>query len=265
MTYISFYGLFGCILSVTKTERKFKMEVIIFSQNSEHRLAAYHAADNIIADNRLRRMSLHPAMPKTHKELEKIIKPNKGYLVIMDVTGCTCYSEIIEQTAEKSRFISFCLISDSDRAAAESVNSGANICGYVNINESRLDEGLENALIKIYKSIATSCGGIMTADGNGSLKVIGFDDIYYIETIKQKHLCTVYHKNGSDTIRADISKLIKNLDGRFEISRSSTIANLSLAKKISDGMIYFENGDCCSVAAKKIGEIKKAMLRTAVI
>lgn len=241
------------------------MEVIIFSQNREHRFAAAKAADNIIAESRLRLMSLHPVLPRTAEELAKIIKPNKGYLVIIDVTGCSSCIEIIGQINEKSRFVSFCLISDSEKAAAEALNSDLNICGYINVREHSLDEGLENALTRIYKKISTACGGIMTTDESGALKVIGFDDIYYIETVKQQHRCTVYHKNGSDMIRADISKLIKKLDGRFEITRSSTIANLSLAEKISDGMLYFTNGDCCSIAAKKVGEIKKSMLRTAVL
>lgn len=240
------------------------MEVIIFSQNIERRSDIMQTADNIISAKRLRLMSVYPTMPGNADELVKSVKPNKGYLVIMDIIGCSCRKEIIDRITKKSRRISFCLVSDSDKAAAEAINSGQNICGFVNINGGLAKE-LENALMQIYARITTVCGGILASDESGALKVIGFNDIYYIETIKQKHLCTVYRKNGSDTIRADISKLIKNLDGRFEITRSSTIANLSLVEKISDGMIYFVNGDCCSIAAKKVGEIKKAMFETAVL
>lgn len=266
--FCDIYKLSGAVLlytsSIDKTERKYKMEVIIFSQDIGRRSAAMQAADNIIAGKRLRIMSVYPTMPRNADELAQDIKPNKGYLVIMDIIGFPRWKEIIGQITESSHRISFCLVSDSHKAAAEAVNSGQNICGYININEG-LNEGLENALVQIYKRIATVCGGIMTSDKSGALKVISFNDIYYIETIKQKHLCTVYHKNGSDIIRADISKLIKNLDGRFEITRSSTIANLSLAEKISDGMIYFVNGDCCSIAAKKVGDVKKAMLEMTVL
>lgn len=240
------------------------MEVIIFSHNSKRGSDVTQMADNIIADKRLRLMSLHPALPKSTEELIKIIKPNKGYLVIMDIIGVPQWKELIKKIADRSHRISFCLISDSDTAAAEAVNSEQNICGYVNITKG-LNEELKESLMNIYKRIITVCGGIMTSDKDGALKVVSFNDIYYIETIKQKHLCTVYHKNGSDVIRADISKLIKNLDGRFEITRSSTIANLSLAEKISDGMICFDNGDCCSVAAQKIGKIKKIMLEKTIM
>lgn len=240
------------------------MEVIIFSQNSKRGSALMRETDNIISEKRMRLMSVHPVMPKSAGELIKIIKPNKGYLVIADIIKVSQWEEIIKNIADRSHRISFCLISDSDTAAAEAVNSEQNICGYVNITKG-LNEELKESLMNIYKRIITVCGGIMTSDNDGALKVISFNDIYYIETIKQKHLCTVYHKNGSDIIRADISKLIKNLDGRFEITRASTIANLSLAENISDGMICFDNGDCCSVAAQKIGKIKKIMLEKTIL
>lgn len=241
------------------------MEVIIFSQNGERRTAVTQTADNIIAEKRLRLMSVNTSKPQNAEELTKAIKSGKGHLIIMDTIGCPDWKEAASHISEKFRCVSFCLVADTDKAAAEAVNSRINVCGCININNHSLANGLENALVQIYKRIATVCGGIMTTDKSGAFKVIDFNDIYYIETIKQQHRCTVYHKNGSDVIRADISKLIKSLDGRFEITRSSTIANLSMTDKISDGMIFFKDGSCCSVAAKKVGEIKKAMLETAIV
>lgn len=267
MTHISFI-LPICIILPTKlfkNERKLKMEVIIFSRSGERIAAVTQAADNIIAEKRLRLMSIHTSKPQNAEELAKNIKPSKGHLIIMDTISCPDWKETASQISEKFHCVSFCLVSDNNKAAAEAVNSRINVCGYVNINNYNLSDGLEKALVQIHKRIATVCGGIMTTDKSGALKVIDFNDIYYIETIKQQHRCTVYHKNGSDVIRADISKLIKSLDGRFEITRSSTIANLSLTDKISDGMLFFKDGSYCSVAAKKVGEIKKAMQETAII
>lgn len=241
------------------------MEVMIFSQSIERRNKITHMADNVIAQKRLRLMSINTAEPKNADELIKNIKPNKGYLVIMDIICFPDWKKIIGKISEKFHYISFCLISNDNIAAAEAINSSFSICGYINTKNTELADELEKVLTQIYARVSTVCRGIMTSDENGALKIIDFNDIYYIETIKQQHRCTVYHKNGSDVIRADISKLIKNLDGRFEITRSSTIANLSMAKSISDGMICFENGDCCSIAAKRVGEIKKTMLKNVVI
>lgn len=105
----------------------------------------------------------------------------------------------------------------------------------------------------------------MTFGKDGALKIIHYSDIYYIETIKQTHLCTIYHKNGTDIIRADISKLINELDERFAVTRSSTIANLSAAERVCNSMIYFSDEIFCSVTPKKLSKIKKIMRENFII
>ncbi len=222
-------------------------------------------ADRIIADKRLRLMSLHTSSPRSSEELEEVLKYGKGYLVIMDITGCDFWEKLITEISLKFKTVKFCLVSDSGKAAAAAVNLMLNICGYINTSTEDYEQSFENILVKIYSRISTACGGIMTFGSSGELKVIKYSDIYYIETIKQQHRCTVYHKNGSDIIRADISKLVKLLDVRFEITRSSTIANLAAVRKISDRMMYFEDGSCCNITEKKLSEIKKNMLELSVI
>lgn len=241
------------------------MEVIIFSKSSERRADIKKTADRIIMDKRLRLMSLHTSAPDSSSVLEKQLLPDKGYLVIFDISGFPDWKKIIARITEKCRRVRFCLISGSDAAATEAINLMLDICGYINTSVSDFIGCFETILVRIYGRITAVCGGIMTYDQNGSLKIIEFSDIYFIETIKQQHRCTVYHKNGTDTLRADISKLICLLDGRFEIVRSSTIANLSAAKEISDSAVYFENGSSCLVSVKKLGHIKRIMTEQAVL
>ncbi len=241
------------------------MDIIVFSTDCERRRRIKSLTDKIISDKRLRLMSLHTANPQNSAELTDLFKSGKGYLVIMDISCCKTWKRIIAKISEEFKTVIFCLMSDSDEAAAEAVNLMLGICGYINISRKNAKKVFEKILEKIYGKISTICSGIMLIDGNGELKVIRYSDIYYIETIKQQHRCTVYHKNGSDIIRADISKLIKHLDARFEITRSSTIANLSEVEKISDRMMYFENGCFCGITAKKLSEIKRNMMELAVI
>lgn len=241
------------------------MEVIIFSVDCERRNRIKALTDRIIADKRLRMMSLHTSSPRNTDELETVLRQGRGYLVVIEITGCGFWEEMLMKISEKFKSVKFCIISDSGDAAADAVNLMLDICGYINSSLENCAQLFENVLVRIYDKITAICGGIMTFAGSGELKVIKYSDIYYIETIKQQHLCTVYHKNGRDIIRADISKLIKLLDGRFEITRSSTIANLAQVIKISDRLLYFEDGSCCSVTEKRLGEVKKAMLKYAVI
>lgn len=240
------------------------MEVIIYSCIGEREAYFKRITDDIIMCRRLRLMSLHTSSPRSAEELKALIRPDKGYLVIADIDNCPDRERLIAEISEEYRLVKFCLVSESAEYAAESVNTGTSVCGYVNASGGGFKERFESVLMKIYDRISTVCGGIMTFGGDGSLKIISFSDIYYIETIKQQHRCTIYHKNGTDVMRADISKLINRLDGRFEITRSSTIANLSAARKIDDGLIFFGDGIFCSVTANRVGEIRKIMNALAV-
>ncbi|MDE6763539.1 MAG: LytTR family transcriptional regulator DNA-binding domain-containing protein [Oscillospiraceae bacterium] len=235
------------------------MEVIIYSGIGEREVFFKRITDDIIMRRRLRLMSLHTSSPRSAEELKGLIKPDKGYLVIMDIDNCPEREKVIAEIFESYRRVKFCLVSESAEYAAESVNAGTGVCGYINALGEGLEKRFESVLMKIYDRVTTVCGGIMTFGGDGSLKIISFSDIYYIETIKQQHRCTIYHKNGTDTMRADISKLINRLDGRFEITRSSTIANLSAVRRIDDGLIFFDDDIFCSVTSKRVGEIRKIM------
>lgn len=235
------------------------MEVIIYSGIGEMEVYFKRITDDIIMRRRLRLMSLHTSSPRSAEELKGLIRPDKGYLIIIDIDNCPDRERIISEISGEYRRVKFCIVSGSAEYAAESVNAGTSVCGYVNTSGDSFEERFESVLMKIYDRISTVCGGIMTFGGDGSLKIISFSDIYYIETIKQQHRCTIYHKNGTDTVRADISKLINRLDGRFEITRSSTIANLSAVRKIDDGLMFFDDNIFCSVTSNRIGEIRKIM------
>lgn len=235
------------------------MEVIVYSGTSERELLLKRMTDRVIMQNRMRLMSLHTASPRSAEELAELIKQGRGYLVIMDADRCPDWKGVIAEISEQYRQVSFCIVSDSAAKAVEAVNMGSVVCGYADVSAGKPEVCLEKTLSDIYSKVSTVCGGIMTYGSDGSLKVISFSDIYYIETIKQQHRCTIYHKNGTDTMRADISRLIRRLDGRFEITRSSTIANLSAVKKIEDGLMFFSSDIFCSVTGRRLGEIKKIM------
>ena len=235
------------------------MEVIIYSGTGEREVLLQQITDGIIMRRRMRLMSLHPAVPRSAEELKKLIKPDRGYLVIADAVSCSDWKSVIEEISALYRRVSFCIVSDSAENAVYAVNSLRGVCGYIDSSADGFEPRFESVLTGIYRRVITVCGGIMAFDGDGFLKIISYSDIYYIETIKQQHRCTIYHKNGTDTMRADISKLITELDERFEITRSSTIANLSEVKRIDDGLMFFEDDIFCSVTPSRLGGIRRIM------
>lgn len=235
------------------------MEIIVYSRRTRHGVRFERIIDGIIKRSRLRLMSLHPASPRCAEELKGMIRRDRAYLVIVDTVSCPGWQEDVSEVSSEFRRVSFCLVSERTENAAEVLNMNANVCGYISSLGQDFKKRFEAVLKNIYSKITTVCGGIMTFGSDGALKVISFSDIYYIETIKQQHRCTIYHKDGTDIMRADISKLINQLDGRFEITRSSTIANLSAVRKIDDGLIFFDDDIFCSATGKRLGEIKKIM------
>ena len=241
------------------------MEVIICSNDKKRLGIIREIADNVIADKRLRLMSLHTSAPSSTSELLKCFKNERGYLVIIDTVGYSGWKELMTEISKINRRAAFCVIAENNDAAADIINMMLNVCGYINSTLVKAKPLFEELFVRIYGRIVTLCGGIMTCGRTDELKVIKFEDIYYIETLKQQHRCTIFHKNGSDEFRADISKLIKSLDGRFEITRSSTVANLANASGIINGMLIFYNGSLCSITKSRHGFIKKIMAETAVI
>lgn len=257
------YSRFICILNLSAplvyNERNRKMEVIIYSGTGEREVLLKQITDGIIMRRRMRLMSLHTSAPRSAEELKDLIKPDRGYLVITDAVSCSDWKSVIMEISALYRRVSFCIVSDSAEDAVYTVNALRGVCGYIDASEDSFEARFESVLTGIYSRVTTVCGGIMTFDGDGFLKIISYSDIYYIETIKQQHRCTIYHKNGTDTMRADISKLITELDERFEVTRSSTIANLSAVKRIDDGLMFFEDDIFCSVTSSRLGGIRRVM------
>lgn len=154
-------------------------------------------------------------------------------------------------------------MSDGDGEAVEAINSPILFCGYV--KENNLDEMYGDVIESICGRIKTICGGIAVTHYSCVDKVIPYSDIYYIETIKQTHMCSIVHKNGTDEIRAEISRLIWELDFRFQIVRSSTIANLSMAVAIENSEIFFPDRNSCLITEKYVSSAIAVMKTAALI
>lgn len=86
-------------------------------------------------------------------------------------------------------------------------------------------------------------------------------EIYYIETIKSTHYCEVITKWGAGKLHADITPLQKELPRYFYKTRSSTLANLTLVKKVDTNrrLLYFEDLITCTYTEKVTKELKQLL------
>lgn len=90
---------------------------------------------------------------------------------------------------------------------------------------------------------------------------VRIEDIYYIQTIKSTHYCEVITKNGVGKLRADIRPLEKELSQRFFKTRSSTLANLDLIRKVDTEkrILYFDGSICCTYTQRVWRELKQKL------
>lgn len=100
-------------------------------------------------------------------------------------------------------------------------------------------------------------------DEDDFLEKVLTEDIYYIETIKSTHYCSVYHKNGRGRIRADIIRLQAILGDAFLKVRASTLINLKYVSKLDkkNRIIYLagSNQIWCTYAAQSYKELKQRL------
>ena len=134
------------------------------------------------------------------------------------------------------------------------------VIGYLQYNNKRLMTDYKNMVIKFAANICTAFNGLFAYDKeNNSCRLIPYDEIYYIETIKGTHYCIIYHKNGVCQIKAEINNLVKYLPFAFCKCRSSTIANLRYVIKIdfSNAMMYFTKDIACTYSIKNKSAVKR--------
>ncbi|MGN0607194.1 MAG: LytTR family transcriptional regulator DNA-binding domain-containing protein [Oscillospiraceae bacterium] len=196
-------------------------------------------------------------MYATEIEIAAAVKKQQSAIVILDVQSFDNWLGVAEIIESLNRTVSICLISNTVEPAIEAINNLKKVCGYIYKDE--LANMFESVFTRIYGNLRTVCGEIAVIHYNSMNKIIPFEDIFYIERSEQTQLCTVVHKNGTDEIRANISKLINELPEVFQVVRSSTIANISQVVSFSDCELIFAGGISCLCSKKHFSEIKAFM------
>lgn len=219
-------------------------------------------ADKFLCSRKSRYMSVSFNLFTTEKAIAAAVEKRKAAIVIIDVQSFENWQEIVQNIENLSKTAKTCLVSESTEAAVNAINGLKSVCGYI------LGGSLEKMFAEVFSGlcgkIRTVCGGITVTRYSSVEKIIPFDEVFFIETVKQTHMCRILHKNGSDEVRADISKLIGELPETFCIARSSAIANLSNVKAFSDGELVFTDGSACPCVKKFSSEILGLLKQTVI-
>lgn len=242
------------------------MEVLICSARKPLWKRLFALTDKLLCRKKNRYMSVNTNLFTNRSILLKAVKKygaSGSVIVIIDVGSFEDWQNIAEELEKSVKGIKICLVSESDGEAVEAINSLSSLCGYV--REKQLSEMYAEVIDRLCSRLRTICGGIAVTRYSSIEKIIPYCDIYYIETIKQTHMCSIVHKNGRDEIRAEISKLIGDLDARFRLARASTIVNLSAVQAVKNSEIFFPDGSSRFCTEKYSSEIILALTKAEAI
>ncbi len=231
------------------------MEIVVVSKSKLLNEEFIPMIDQILYQKKIKRLSLYDQVIPF--EDMKELPAHENYLFFLDVqkestTVAISMSEMVMKLFPRCNLV---LLIDSGINIQNMVNAIGMINGIINF-QWEWKEQLTDILKTIADKMVKLCRGILIFHYNID-RLIPYEDIYYIETIKSTHCCMIRHKQGTEKLRANIKDLIVQLDGRFEIVHASTIANLSLVKKIDrkSRSLYFTDEVNCgysNACAKKI-------------
>lgn len=229
------------------------MEILICTKSKLQWEQLFSLANKFLCSRKSRYMSVSSNMYATEIEIAAAVKNQQSAIIILDVQSFDNWLGVAEIIESLNKTVSICLISNTVEPAIEAINNLKKVCGYIYKDE--LANMFESVFTRIYGNLRTVCGGIAVTHYNSMDKIIPFEDIFFIERSDQTHMCTVVHKNGTDKIRANISKLINELPDVFKIVRPSTIANISQVVSFSDCELFFSGGNSCLCSKKHFSEI----------
>lgn len=239
------------------------MEVLICSTRKKLWKRLFALTDKLLCKKKNRYMSVNTNLFANRQTLLNAVRKYGAAgsaIVVIDISSIEDWHSVAAELEKAARGMKICLVAEDDGKAVEAINSLFSLCGYVLENE--LPEMYGEVIDRLCGRLRTLFGGIAVTRFSSVDKIIPYCDIYYIETVKQTHMCSIVHKNGRDEIRAEISKLIGELDTRFRRVRASTIVNLSAVSAVKNSQIFFPDGSSCfcteKYAPEAIPALKKA-------
>lgn len=143
------------------------------------------------------------------------------------------------------------ILSDNDQNYTYLTNRLSGIRGCVNIHGHLWRQELE-ALLQSLSNHVSSVQTSLVISHKLEDYVIPFPSIFYIETLKGSHYCKIRSSVSVPPFRGNIYEIVRLLDDRFLVVRSSTIANLSLVTRIDrkKKLLVFEDDVCCSYSER---------------
>lgn len=227
------------------------MNIVISTEHNQLFRQLYAAADTAISNRRLRGMELYAFRSLTPEELikEAAGSPADLWLMFFDSDSRPDWPDVLDRLTSFSSQIMVCIVSSDYSTAARLINSHSvrGVAGYIHPVHDDIERSCLNILTYLNRRV-NSTDEFLIVHGNSQEARLPLASIYYIETVKGTHMCSIHCSDGVYSFRSGIKELSEKLSPPFCQIRASTIANLSNVRSFepSQGILSFTGGiSCC--------------------
>ena len=221
------------------------MEILIITENSETETLLLHFVDKIIAEEKLHNLDIISKDSDLffHKDARC---SDKGVFILIDARIHVDIWNRFNLLRQNCPYCELGIISDTYQQAVSIVNKIGKIQGCIAMEEKELISQLRLLLCRLDKK-EQIVDRAMIWNVKGVSKIIPYEEIDFIDTVKGKHYCIVNYGKKQTKIRSSIRNLNMILDERFVQVKSSVIVNITKIDALDrkKNKILFRNGVSC--------------------
>ena len=221
------------------------MEILIITEDSKTESQLLRLIDRIIVEEKLHNLDIIP------RDFDSLSFNNVPYIakcvfILIDIRVHPDIRNHFKQIRHRYPYCELGIISGTYQQAVSVVNNIGKIQGCIAMEEPEWMAQLRFLLHRLNKKGQVANQAMMW-NVNGVSKIIPYEEIDFINTVKGKHYCIVYYGKKQMKIRSSIRDLNMLLDERFVQVKSSVIANITKIEALDrkENKILFRNGVFC--------------------
>lgn len=221
------------------------MEILIITEDSKTESQLLRSIDQVIAEEKLHNLDI---IPRDFDSFSFSSVPyiDKCVFILIDIR---IYPDIRHHFNQLRHHYPYCelgIISGTYQQAVSILNNTGKIQGCIAIEEQEWMMQLRFLLHRLDKKGQVVNRALMW-NVKGVSKIIPYEEIDFVDTVKGKHYCIVNYGKKQMKIRSSIRDLNMLLDERFVQVKSSVIANITKIEALDrkENKILFRSGVFC--------------------
>lgn len=221
------------------------MEILIITEDRKTESQLLRFIDQVIAEEKLHHLDIISG-DFCSLSFNNVSYIDKCVFILIDIRVYPDVRHHFNQIRHRYPYCELGIISGTYQQAVSILNNTGKIQGCIAVEEQEWMTQLRFLLHRLDKKRQIASHAMMW-NVNGVSKIIPYEEIDFIDTVKGKHYCIVNYGKKQMKIRSSIRDLNMLLDERFVQVRSSVIANITRVEALDrkENKILFRSGVFC--------------------